>query len=78
MNTPTTPNRYGRPTAPRNKSWPAIQPRLLRLESELDDVIRDMANAGLRKHTVPLFKLLARIRLAREDIAVDQHRRPPA
>ena len=78
MNTPPTPNRYGRTAAPRNKAWPAIQPRMLRVEAEIDDLIRDLANAGLRKHTAALFRMLARVRLAREDIAVDQHRRPPA
>lgn len=77
MQTQTTPTHFGRPAAPRNKAWPDIQLRLLNIEADLDKVIRDMADAGLpRRHTVPLFKLLARARTAREELAVDQHRRP--
>jgi len=75
---PTTPRRFGRTAAPRNKAWPALQPRMLAIEAELDAVICDLSRAGLGKHVPPLFRMLARVRLAREDIAVDQHRRPPA
>jgi len=73
--TPPTASRFGRPAAPRNPSWPAINMRMARIIRELDELVKDMANAGFQAKAAILFRLICKIRLMRQDIEVDQHRR---
>lgn len=74
--TPPPAARFGRPAAPRNTSWPRINSRMIHIISELDALAVDLANAGFQAKAAILFRLLCKVRLLREDIEVDQHRRP--